>query len=325
MWPLVEYVLRFTFTIAAIFALNIILLAGVRDILYFVLPIGPPTLSRLRSMKSSRPFTGRMLLRIVFWVAFAFTAVFLINFLLSFALFIVAAHFVFSAAERGRISAGRLIMLSAMLLTAVTFEFIRRQPVLLQFDRQFSVDLWVYNASNSLIDALLSACNRLKVDTAGIERLEALVPWIQHNIFGLLFLSLYFFSAVFFGRMARLILPGTKYEAPVYYRVPPVRELGLIAAPALAAAVCLGSPQVAFVVAGIYYLWGVNLLIYWLRGGRWALNLFIAAAGALHPALVVTFISLGVFDNLLDIRRLSAVLGFETGFADRTGESSQFS
>ncbi len=315
MWPLVEYVLRFTFTIAAIFGLNIILLAGVRDILYFLLPIGPPTLSRLRSMKPAQALSARTLLRIVFWVAFAFTAVFLINFLLSFALFVIAAYFVFTAAERGRIGAGRLIMLSAVLLAAVTFEFIRRQPVLLQFDRQFSVDLWVYNASNSLIDALLTACNVLNVNTAGIERLEALVPWIQHNMFGLLFLSLYFFSAVFFGRLARLILPGTKYEAPAYYRVQPVKEFAVVAVLALAAAAYLDSPQIAFVVAGIYYFWGVNLLIYWLRGGRWALNLFIAAAGALHPVLIVIFITLGALDNLLDMRRLSAVLGFENTVA----------
>jgi hypothetical protein len=88
-----------------------------------------------------------------------------------------------------------------------------------------------------------------------------------------------------------------------------VREFGVVAVAALAAAHYAHVPQITFAVAGIYYLWGVSLAIHAFRGGHWAANMFVAAAGALQPWSIALFIVLGALDNLLDLRRLAAVAG----------------
>jgi len=316
MWQLITNVLRNAFTIALIFTLNYVLLIGVRDILYFVrdktlvlFGRGPRKRRRKRIPIPDYRALMKVLYRIIFWAVFVCAAFFFFYFLLPVCGFVMLAYFVFRAAEKKRISPNRLIAVCAALLALAAFAFIRSQPVLLKIDRQFSVDLWIYNASNSLIDTMLEAGRRLHVNTGGIVRLEALVPWIQENIASLIFLSLYVFSGAFITRLARAVLPDTKFEAPAYHRIAPVREFGVIAVLLLAAAHYLHAPQLTFAVAGIYYLWGVNMLIYALRGGQWALNVFIAAAGALNPPTIAFFIALGALDNLFDLRRMAAVFG----------------
>ncbi len=310
MWPLATNVLSNAYTFAAIVALNYMLLIGIRDILYFILPIGPTARQRRRA-KSAHGFFGfNTLKRIIFWTAFVYVALLMRNFVAPVSVFVILAYFLFKAAEKKRIAPNYLVAVCAALLAATAFVFIRSQPVFMKIDRQFSVDLWIYNACNSFIDAMLAAGLRLHVNTTGIARLEALVPWVQENVTALLFLSLYLFSGIFITHLARAILPGTKYESPLYYRIAPVREFGVAAALLLIAAHFLHAPQLTFAVAGIYYLWGVNMLIYSLRGGQWAANMFIAAAGALNPWTIAFFIALGALDNLFDIRRLATVLGF---------------
>jgi len=107
-------------------------------------------------------------------------------------------------------------------------------------------------------------------------------------------------------------LPWTKYSAPAYYRLPPVNAF-IVAGPGIivAAHYGLASQQAAFATWGVYYVWGVNLLVYTMRGGHWLANLLILAAGALHPATLALFIFIGIVDNLLDLRRLSSVLGLD--------------
>jgi len=311
MWPLVVYILRFAYTALAIFFANYILVAGTRDILYFVLPIGPPGLPRLRKALKGGISATSIFRRIVFWFLFAAVAVMLNHFLLPVIGFIIVSYFIFKAAEKNRLDAGHLALACGIVLGATAVLFVRSQPVLLRIDKQFSVDLWIYNSSNSLIDTLLYAGRRIGADTSGIERLETLVPWVQENIIVLLFLSLYLFSAVTLTKLGRMLLPGTRYESPAYYKIAPVREFGIMAIAGLAAAHYLHSPQIVFAIAGVYYLWGVNALIYMLGGGHWALNMFIAAAGALNPWTIAALSALGAVDNLMDIRRFTAILFHE--------------
>jgi hypothetical protein len=308
MQPLVAYVWNFAWTILVIFLLNYVLALGTRDLLYLVLPIGPPTMPRIRTAVEGGVSAAVLFRRIIFWIAFAVVVVPNFVFLMPIAEFIVVSYFFFKAAEKNKLSHRLLALSCGAVLAAVAIFFVYGQPVLLRIDRQFSVDLWIYNASNSLIDTLIYAGRRIGADTAGIERLETLVPLVQKNIFALLFLSMYLLSGVTLTKLGRMILPGTSYKAPVYYKIAPVREFALIAVAGLAAAHFLHEPQIAFAVAGVYYLWGVNALIYMLRGGHWALNMFIAAAGALNPWTMTALIALGAADNLLDIRRLAAVL-----------------
>lgn len=315
MWQLVVYILRFGFTIAGIFALNCVLLLGLRDIIYFILPIGPPTIPRLKSIRRFS-FTNLLTLktpvRIVFWVAFAFSAGYLHNYFLYFSAFIFVSYFLLKAAEKKWINHGWLILLCSLLIFVITLVFINNQPVLLRINKQFSIDLWIYNASNSLIDAMIAAGQRFGLNTSGIERMAGLVPWAQKNIAALFFVSIYLFCGAVSGRLAKMILPGTSYTAPAYYNVPPLMPFALAAAAVLIASRYAHIPQIVFAVAAVYYIWGANAAIHFLRGGHWALNLFIVFAGALHPVSIAFFIALGVIDNLFDLRRSAAVLGVGT-------------
>ncbi|MEW5946495.1 MAG: hypothetical protein AB1742_09875 [bacterium] len=309
MWLVSVHALKFLFQALAIFATNYIIIIGLRDILYFILPMGRPAKPRLKKPPAARLFSLNALKRLVFWTAFAGAALFLFQMIIPFAAFIAASCLLFRLAERGRLSAGALTLACSILLTGVTSAYVASQPVLIRFDDRLSVDLWIYNSSNSFIDVLIAASQRMRMDPSGLERLAALVPHVQKNIFSLLYLTLYLLCGFLLSWLARIILPGTEYKAPPYYGIAPVR----LFAPAAAAVFAWGNyanvTQAQFIVGGIYYIWGVNALVFAAGGCHWTAGLFIAAAGALHPASIGALIALGVADNLLDVRRLCAVLG----------------
>ncbi|HOX27790.1 MAG TPA: hypothetical protein PLQ76_01405 [bacterium] len=311
MWPLVVNILRFGFTMVLVFVMNYILFAGLKELIYFLFPIGPPTLPRLKAIRASDVLKLSTAKKVVFWAMFVPIAIFLINFILPFTACILFAYILFGYAERKALKPGRLLFLTSILVMIVTFAFVKSQPVLMRIDSQFSADLWIYNASNSLIDVLISAAQSLGLPTAPVERLAALVPVVQRNMFVLLYLSLYFFCGVTINKLIGMILPDSKYTAPVYYEIAPDRMLGVLSIAALVAARYLNAPQLSFVVAGLYYLTGINAIVYFLRGGWWPINAFIVAAGTLNPAVAAIFIAVGVLDNLFDLRRAASVLGFE--------------
>jgi hypothetical protein len=292
-----------------IFAANYVLLLGLRDILYFVLPIGPPAIPRLKRLSLKDVPARKFLNSLVFWLAFVLSALRLINYLPYFLIFIPVAYSIFRAGEKKIISHGALVLLTTLAMLGVTTFIVRGQPVLLRFESKYSVDLWIYNASNSLIDDMMAAGQSLGLNTAGIERLAALVPQVQNNLVVLLFVSLYMFCAVTLGAFARVILPGSGFRPPKYFEIPPVMPVAIVALAALAAAGHYNIPQLALAVGAVYYLWGVNLAIYFMRGGRPLLNIFLAFAGALYPVTIVVFIALGIADNLFDLRRAAAMLG----------------
>ncbi len=309
MMPIVVQLLRDLFAMIVIFFSNYVMFIGLRDILYLILPIGPPARPRIKAFGAKDLLRKKTLIRILLWILFIPISVFLIKFLMPFVGFIVLAYFLFANAEKRRIGEAWATMLCAVLLMALTFAFIKTQPVLMRIDTQFSVDLWIYNVSNSYIDLMIMAAQKFGIGTEGILRLAELVPWIQNNVFGLLFLSLYLFSGAMLGSISKLVLPGTGYRPAPYPSFGPVWIFGLFAVVCMIISAFVPIPGLMFVVGGIYYLWGANFLFFAIRGGHRLLNLFIIAAAALHPATVAVFIVVGVLDNLFDLRRFAAVAG----------------
>lgn len=309
MAQLALHILRFFFEALVIFVLNYVMLAGIRDILYFLLPIGPPSRKKAAAVSWSNFLKPGFAYRILFWAAFVIAILRLNLLFFHFLIFVLISYFLFSVAERRRLGPGLLIFLTSILLAAITAILISSQPVLMNIENQMSADLWVYNASNSMIDTMLQAGMAMGIDTTGIERLAAIVPAVQKNIAGILYISIYLLSFVAIGTLVKVILPWTKLRMPHYYDIPPVKWFPVAAAACLVAAAYMQAPALVFVVLALYYIWGMNLAIYLLGGAHWIVFLVAVAAGAMHEPVIPVFIAAGILDNLFDIRRALRMLG----------------
>ncbi|MFC1474522.1 hypothetical protein ACFLQK_00620 [bacterium] len=309
MFDLLKNILQFGFTILGFLVANYILVVGIRDIIHLVAGMFSPKRKKKPPLTKEYFLSKKFISRIIFWLAFCAVIVLMIPFILPVLVIMIFATLIFRAAERNVIGAGRAVMLTAVLIVVVTALYVRSQPVLQNIENQLSIDLWIYNAANSLIDAMLATGMKIGMDTSGIERLAALVPYVQENVFVFIAISVYIFCVITAGKLAQMILPATKYRAPVYYMISP--EKFFLPAGALMAAYAwyANVPQLYFVIGGVYYAWGVNLLVFALRGGWWPLNLLVLFTGVMHPAPIVFFVALGVLDNLFDFRRAAAIFG----------------
>ena len=307
MFDLLKNILKFGFTVAAVLAANYILILGFREILRLV--SGGMAGARRKKRKSGPGATLKKVVvnGVLFWPVFLCVVLIMARFIVQLLAILIAAAAIFRVAEKRNMAAGRVVMAAAALVTAVTALYVRSQPVLLSIEDQLSVDLWIYNAANSLLDAMTAAAMRAGMDTGGLERLAAMVPRVQENIFVFITISIYIFCGVTVGKLIKMILPDTKYAAPVYHMIPPEKYLLPLGALVSLYAWQSHVPQVCYIAAGVYYAWGVNLLIFALKGGWWPLNLFVLFCGAMHPVSIGIFICGGVLDNLFDFRRMAAV------------------
>lgn len=312
MWAMLVNILNFGFTIAAVIIANYVMLLGLRDIIYFIAP-GPGGRKPF-NLEPGKAGVFGIARRIIFWVAFVSVSALFMYLIIPFTLFVIAGRLIFTAGKSFRIRPPAMSFFSALLMLVITFAHVRSQPVIQQFGEQFSADMWLYNAGNSLLEKMMRAAMGLNVSTAGIEYLAGMIPSIQRNMLGFLVLSIYVFSSVLTGSLSGIFTKGRGIEMPPYYCVPPVKIFPVIALAILAAGRFVNIGPMYFVLGGIYYALGVNLLIYAMRGGRWYANLILLVAGAMHPVSITIFIVLGALDNFLDLRRLGALLGLRPRF-----------
>ncbi|MEW6202677.1 MAG: hypothetical protein AB1546_11910 [bacterium] len=301
------FILRIFFHTLAIFTLNLILLLGIRDILYFILPIGPSTIKRLREFSSVQILSPWFLWKIAFWAIFFYSFVSMSFYIPIYVIFIFICYFVFKAAEKIKLYPGALAFPASLSLLFTVLLLIKSQPVLLTDNGRFSVDLWLYNAINSFLEVFTVAAEKLNLNAAAIDRIALMVPWIQNHIYSLLFLSLFLFSTLFLKHLMKLILIETDYAVPDFYEMPPPKWFFFVAAAIVILGALSQNTSAAFIIVGIYYLWGVTLLLFFLRG-NWLLYCILVAVGILSPVLIATFAVAGVIDNLIDVRRIALLL-----------------
>lgn len=312
MWAMLVNILNFGFTIAVVIVANYIMLLGLRDIIYFIAP-GPGGRKPF-NLAPGRAGIFEIAKRIVFWVAFVAVALILKLVLIPIILFVIAGRVIFTAGKSFRLRPPAMSFFSAALMLVITFVYVRSQPVIQQFGDQFSADMWVYNAGNSLLEIMMRAAIGLNIPTTGIEYLAGLIPSVQRNMLGFMILSIYVFSSVLTGSLSGIFTKGRGINMPPYYSVPPLKVFPVVALLVFIAGRFVDIGPMYFVIGGIYYALGVNLLIYAMNGGRWYANLILLVAGAMHPVPATIFIVLGVVDNLLDLRRLGALLGLRPRF-----------
>ncbi len=309
MTQLILHIMRFCFEAVVIFGFNYVMIAGIRDILYFLLPIGPPGKKKYPSISWAEFLKPTVIYRIVFWGLFVLAMLLLFRFFVHFVIFVLVSYFLFTAAERRRLAPGPLVLLTSLLIMAITLFLINSQPVLLMIENHLSVDLWVYNAGNSLIDSMISAGLKLGIDTSGIERLAAVVPVVQKHLVGILYISIYLLSLVVTGSLVKVILPWSKFKLPEFHEIPPVKMFPLVTAACLITAHYMKAPELVFVALAIYYFWGINFLFHLIGGAHWLLFLIAVAAGSLNAVVIPVFIIIGILDNLFDFRRILRMIG----------------
>lgn len=312
MWAMLVNILNFSFTIAVVLIANYIMLLGIRDIIYFIVP-GPGGRKPF-NLSPGKSGLFAIIKRIIFWVAFLAVCAVFMYLILPFLLFVIIGGVIYSAGRSLRIRPPMMTLLSASLMLAITLIHIRSQPVIVKFGNQFSADMWIYNTGNSLLELMMRAAMQMGISTSGIEYLAGLIPHVQKNMYGFLILSIYIFSSVLTGKLSIIFLKGRSLELPPYFVVSPVKFFPVVALLVVAGGHYADMGPALFVICGIYYAWGVNLLIYSLKGGHWAFNMVLLVAGAMHPVSIVLFIVLGVLDNLLDLRRMGALLGVKPRF-----------
>lgn len=232
----------------------------------------------------------------------------------------------------------RIVLLSGIVLFITTLSFVALfLPVLTPQDRVHP-GMWIIYHTNEVLIDLLDTTKFLRLNSGFVEglfgRLSGISLYIQANLAAFLFLSSISISLFFFRYIAAIFTPleleskenmvaqsptltgftdKKRNDLPPYWIIRlPKYSLYILFIPVIASAVLTGlystyTKSVILVACGIYFLAGFCLMVYFFKGGNYALNSIIFVFALTNPVTTWSLIALGILDNLLDLRKVAGL------------------